>query len=105
MGNAIQPRNQATKRTINTTKNHEKNMGISRSSSSGSNRRRDEFVTPGAILLGRRGAAACCRTSATQLGHADKWMLNIVAEQKRQSVGINPPHERPDVERRSLGGN
>jgi len=25
-------------------------------------------------------------------------MLNAAAEQKRQSVGINPPHQRPDTE-------
>lgn len=61
MWNAIQPRNQATKRTIDTSKNHEKNMGVSPSGSSGSIRhRRDWFVTAGDMLLGRPGAAACC---------------------------------------------
>jgi len=64
--------------------------------------------TDGGISFGcatGSGAAAGCWTSAAQLGHADKWMLDIAAEQKRQSVGIDPPHERPDVERRSRGGN
>ena len=42
---------------------------------------------------------------SSQLSHADKSMLNAAAEQKRQSVGIDPPHKRPDVERRPLGGN
>src|SRR5882724_2300992 len=32
-------------------------------------------------------------------------MLNTAVEQKRQSVGINSPHQRPDAERRPLGGN
>jgi len=41
----------------------------------------------------------------SQLSHADKSMLNAAAEQKRQSVGIDPPHKRPDAERRPLGGN
>ncbi len=42
---------------------------------------------------------------SSPLSHADKSMLNAAAEQKRQSVGINPPHQRPDAERRPLGGN
>jgi len=42
---------------------------------------------------------------SSQLSHADKSMLNAAAEQKRQSVAINPPHQRPDAERRPLGGN
>jgi len=42
---------------------------------------------------------------SSQLSHADKSMLNTTTEQKRQSVGINPPYQRPDAERRPLGGN
>jgi len=42
---------------------------------------------------------------SSPLSHADKSMLNAAAEQKRQSVGINPPHQRPDAERRPLGRN
>ena len=30
------------------------------------------------------------------LDYADKWMLNILAEQKRLPIGIDPPCERPD---------
>jgi len=37
--------------------------------------------------------------------HADESVLNIVAEEKRQPIGINSPHECPDAERRPLGGN
>ncbi len=42
---------------------------------------------------------------SSALSHADQSMLNAAAEQKRQSVGINPPHQGPDAERRPLGGN
>jgi len=42
---------------------------------------------------------------SSRLGHADKSMLDFAAEQKGHSVGIHPPHERPNAERRPLRRN
>ncbi len=40
-----------------------------------------------------------------QLGRSDEAMLDATAEQERQAVGINPPHQRADPKRGSLRGN
>jgi hypothetical protein len=39
------------------------------------------------------------------LSRAETSMSDFMAEQQCQSVGINPPHQRSDAERRSLGRN
>ena len=43
------------------------------------------------------------RASTSQSRHSDESMLDTTGEQKRQPIGIHPPHQCLNSERRSVG--